>query len=265
MILTAAARKCPKCGESLHELAQFCPACGDEQGARVASSAVPVVPQSRLRERLPLIAVGCAVVLIGVTAVWSRHRTAQQEPVSDGTRNAKTGLVKQIDPPSDDPPLRTIWPNSSLPQLLPRKAHIIEVADVSAGLERPRSLVLWVLNPKRRVRKPFNLQDLTGEGAATKFVLFAYNICMVPLTSVVGYDQDEDAVVEYPIETISNGKGSARSLWVEEIFAMKPVRPGYWSFDWSPGHGFEGNIHEEVSFDSATRAFLGKNHYKVDE
>jgi hypothetical protein len=58
MILTAAARKCPKCGESLHELAQFCPACGDEQGARVASSAVPVVPQSRLRERLPLIAVG---------------------------------------------------------------------------------------------------------------------------------------------------------------------------------------------------------------
>jgi hypothetical protein len=123
MILTAAARKCPKCGESLHELAQFCPACGDEQGARVASSAVPVVPQSRLRERLPLIAVRCAVVLIGVTAVWSRHRTAQQEQVSDGTTNAKTGLVKQIDPPSDDPPLRTIWPNSSLPQLLPRKAH----------------------------------------------------------------------------------------------------------------------------------------------
>jgi hypothetical protein len=88
---------------------------------------------------------------------------------------------------------------------------------------------------------------------------------MVPLTSVVGYDQDEDAVVEYPIETISNGKGSARSLWVEEIFAMKPVRPGYWSFDWSPGHGFEGNIHEEVSFDSATRTFLRKNSYKVDE
>jgi hypothetical protein len=99
-----------------------------------------------------------------------------------------------------------------------------------------------------------HLRDFTGEGFLGQFALFIYDACGLATTSAFGFQRRSDRVVQYPIE----GNGSGTKLWIEQVFATKPIRPGYWNFTWSPGHGVDDIIHEHVTFDRTKQVFIRK-------
>jgi len=101
-----------------------------------------------------------------------------------------------------------------------------------------------------------NLRDLTGEGVAGQFVLFEYEACAISLTTVLGYSPKSDRAVQYGVERPTESGKSEIVPWVEQVFGAKPVRPGHWDFTWQPGHGAEGSVHEQVSFDRKKQVFV---------
>lgn len=107
----------------------------------------------------------------------------------------------------------------------------------------------------RGVPEILRLRDFTGEGVEAQFPLFTYVACGIVSTALWGYDSVLDRAVSYSVEAQSNA-GKRVGLWVDQVFATTPVRPGYWNFTWSPGHGADFSIHEEVSFDASRKVFV---------
>jgi len=108
------------------------------------------------------------------------------------------------------------------------------------------------------VPRILNLRDLTGDGIAAEFVLFMYGACGIVPTGVFGYSQQADRAVWYAIEVSDGKQKAAVQFWVDQVFARKPVRPGYWDFKWDPGHGADVTIRDQVSFDAARQLFVIK-------
>jgi hypothetical protein len=64
--------------------------------------------------------------------------------------------------------------------------------------------------------------------------------------------------VQYIIEVSKEKRKPKLQFWVDQVFAKKPNRPGYWDFNWEPGHGTDVFIREQVSFDKARQLFVDK-------
>ena len=110
------------------------------------------------------------------------------------------------------------------------------------------------------ILKILNLSDFTGNGLASEFALFEYDACGLVSTSVLGYQRTSDRVVQYPIATRDrNGKVGAFRLWAQQVFAVQPIRPGYWQFTWGPGHGVDDVIDAKISFDRARQVFIDES------
>lgn len=103
-----------------------------------------------------------------------------------------------------------------------------------------------------------HFRDLTGDGNRLEFVLYMYEACGIVTTSALGYNIQSDRAIQYPVEVQENNNEHQTKLWVEQIFAQEPIRPGYWKFSWSPGHGLDVEIEEELSFDSKRQVFIEK-------
>ena len=101
-----------------------------------------------------------------------------------------------------------------------------------------------------------NLRDLTGEGYRGQFVLFEYEFCGIPLTSVLGYSRVSDKAVQYQVDVLASDAAPGRETWVAAIFGRQPVRAGHWDFIWEPGHGAKRKIHEQVAFDPVSQSFV---------
>jgi hypothetical protein len=116
-----------------------------------------------------------------------------------------------------------------------------------------------VPNPNSRKEgrpKILNLRDLTGEGYPGQFVLFEYEFCGIPLTSVLGYSRTSDKAVQYQVEVLRSNAAPSRETWVAAIFGRPTVSRGHWDFTWEPGHGANRKIHEQVSFDPVSQLFV---------
>lgn len=101
-----------------------------------------------------------------------------------------------------------------------------------------------------------HLQDLTGEGVAGQFPLFDYAASGISDSSLWGYSPKSDTVVHYPVEVTEGKFRPVVQQWVTQVFATKPVRPGYWKFTWEAGHGSSSWIDEEVRFDPGRQLFV---------
>lgn len=99
----------------------------------------------------------------------------------------------------------------------------------------------------KREGKPriLQLRDPNGDGVGAEFALFMYIACGALNTSVLGFTQKSDLAVQYPVELIVGNRTPEVQLWVYQVFAQQPIRPGRWSFTWRPGHGSEEIIHDE--------------------
>lgn len=101
-----------------------------------------------------------------------------------------------------------------------------------------------------------DLRDLTGDGAAAEFPLYEYVACGIVSAAVFGYSGAKDQVLQYSVEVRRGNTPPKVELWVDQVFARKPVRPGVWDFRWSPGHGDDAWYHEQVHFDPKRQMFV---------
>lgn len=77
------------------------------------------------------------------------------------------------------------------------------------------------------------LKDYNGDGHAWEFALFDAIACMGLPTTLIGYSEPQDKVMQYPVElTVLAGHKSttATVLWVDYLFSKPPQRPGFWRY-----------------------------------
>ncbi|MGB7923504.1 MAG: hypothetical protein WCF57_09685 [Pyrinomonadaceae bacterium] len=78
------------------------------------------------------------------------------------------------------------------------------------------------------------LRDYNGDGKALEFALFDALACMGLQTTLIGYSERQDKVVQYPIRLVVEEKGK-RSVeirrWADYLFSGKPKSAGYWRYE----------------------------------
>jgi hypothetical protein len=105
------------------------------------------------------------------------------------------------------------------------------------------------------------LKDYNGDGKALEFALFEAEACMGLQTTLIGYSEKQDRVIQYPIslELIEGSKHSTSvTRWADYLFSKKPLRPGFWKYE-IDYRGRAGSLDKwEVRYDPAREQFEGK-------
>lgn len=135
---------------------------------------------------------------------------------------------------------------------LPYKIHdgYYHVAGVRRGQEG-KPVIMW-------------LKDYNGDGRAQEFALFDALACMGLPTTLIGYSESKDRVIQYPVrvEIIEGSKRSTTTLlWPDYLFSRKPVRPGYWKYE-IDYRGRAGSLDKwEIRYNRQEEAFEGRVTY----
>jgi hypothetical protein len=105
------------------------------------------------------------------------------------------------------------------------------------------------------------LRDYNGDGKALEFALFAAEACMGLQTTLIGYSERQDKVIQYPVHlNVSEGSNHSdrMSFWADYLFNSKPRRPGFWKYE-IDYRGRAGSLDKwEVSYDAVKEQFEGK-------
>jgi hypothetical protein len=117
--------------------------------------------------------------------------------------------------------------------------------------------------PKGKEGKPtvMWLRDYNGDGQAGEFALFDAVACMGLPTTLIGYSEAQDRVIQYPVvlTVISGNQKSTRTaLWVDYLFSKPPESPGSWKYaiDY---RGRAGTLNEfEVRYRRGEEKFYGR-------
>jgi hypothetical protein len=78
------------------------------------------------------------------------------------------------------------------------------------------------------------LKDYNGDGRAQEFALFDALACMGLPTTLVGYSESKDRVIQYPVSVrvFEGAKVSERiTYWPDYLFSRSAIRPGYWKYE----------------------------------
>jgi hypothetical protein len=105
------------------------------------------------------------------------------------------------------------------------------------------------------------LRDYNGDGKALEFALFDAEACMGLQTSLIGYSEKQDRVIQYPVslEVIEGSKRSERvSPWADYLFSKAPLSSGYWKYE-IDYRGRAGSLDKwEVRYNRAKERVEGK-------
>jgi hypothetical protein len=105
------------------------------------------------------------------------------------------------------------------------------------------------------------LKDYDGDGKALEFALFEAEACMGLQTTLIGYSEKQDRVIQYPIrlEVTEGSKPSTRTTpWADYLFSKKPLRPGFWKYE-IDYRGRAGSLDRwEVRYNAGRERFEGK-------
>ena len=121
------------------------------------------------------------------------------------------------------------------------------VEDVPVGREG-KPTIMW-------------LRDYNGDGKALEFALFDALACMGLQTTLIGYSERQDKVIQYPIHIVVDVKGK-RSVeirrWADYLFSAKPKSAGYWKYeiDYSGRGGLLAKY--EIRYDRRAERFSGE-------
>lgn len=107
-----------------------------------------------------------------------------------------------------------------------------------------------------------HLKDYNGDSDASEFALFDALACMPIVTTLIGYSESKDKVVQYPVEmTIERDDEKPKNevwLWTPYLFSEKPISPGYWKYE-VDFRGRGGSLAKyEVRYNPQTEKFVGK-------
>ena len=112
------------------------------------------------------------------------------------------------------------------------------------------------------------LKDYNGDGKALEFALFDAPACMGLGTTLIGYSEDRDRVIQYPLELVVNENGKrtvTTNLWPDYLMSQKPVKPGYWKYE-IDYRGRAGSLDKwEVRYNAAKEKFEGTLTVITDE
>jgi hypothetical protein len=104
------------------------------------------------------------------------------------------------------------------------------------------------------------LKDYNGDGKALEFALFEAEACMGLATTLIGYSEKQDRVIQYPVKlkVIEGTKHSERNdFWADYLFSKKPLRPGYWKYE-IDYRGRAGSLDKwEIRYHAAREEFEG--------
>lgn len=104
------------------------------------------------------------------------------------------------------------------------------------------------------------LGDYNGDGKALEFAFFDADACMGLQTTLVGYSESQDKVVQYPIRLIvveGNKRRIAISHWIDYLFSNPALRPGYWKYE-IDYRGRGGTLDRyEIRYDKRRERFEG--------
>jgi hypothetical protein len=106
------------------------------------------------------------------------------------------------------------------------------------------------------------LQDYNGDGKALEFALFDAQACMGLGTTLIGYSEGQDKVIQYQTRLSTKdakGKRSTKTQrWVDYLFSKKPVSPGLWKYE-IDYRGRAGDLDQyEVHYDKQSERFEAK-------
>ena len=104
------------------------------------------------------------------------------------------------------------------------------------------------------------LKDYNGDGRALEFALFEAEACMGLLTTLIGYSERQDKVIQYET-SLTTHEGNKRSTvmmrWVDYLFSKKPVAPGQWRYE-IDYRGRGGSLDRyEIRYDRRRERFEG--------
>ena len=118
--------------------------------------------------------------------------------------------------------------------------------------------------PKETEGKPtiMWLKDYNGDGKAWEFALFDAQACMGLATTLIGYSERQDRVIQYQTHLVvadSKRKRSATTQsWTDYLFAKKPMSPGSWKYE-IDYRGRGGSLDKyEIHYDKQAERFAGK-------
>ena len=118
--------------------------------------------------------------------------------------------------------------------------------------------------PKETEGKPtiMWLRDYNGDGKAWEFALFDAQACMGLATTLIGYSERQDKVIQYQTHLNVNDSKGKRSTttesWTDYLFSKKPTRPGSWKYE-IDYRGRGGVLAKyEIHYDKQTERFEGK-------
>jgi hypothetical protein len=105
------------------------------------------------------------------------------------------------------------------------------------------------------------LKDYNGDGKALEFALFDALACMGLRSTLIGYSERQDKVIQYSIRLtqVESKKKSVETLsWCDYLFAEKPKAPGFWEYK-VDYRGRAGPLAEyEIRYNSSNEVFEGK-------
>lgn len=105
------------------------------------------------------------------------------------------------------------------------------------------------------------VRDYNGDGLAHEFALFDAQACMGLQTTLIGYSERRDKVIQYEtvLEIEEGGKPRAETRrWVDYFFSHKPIALRYWRYE-VDYRGRGGTLDRyEIRYDIARERFQGK-------
>ena len=129
-----------------------------------------------------------------------------------------------------------------------RKGYYYRVGALTRNGVEAKPTIMW-------------LKDYNGDGKALEFALFDALACMGLETTLIGYSEKQDRVIQYPVslEVIEGSKHSNRvTMWADYLFNTRPRRPGYWKYE-IDYRGRAGSLDKwEVRYNAAKERFEGK-------
>jgi len=136
---------------------------------------------------------------------------------------------------------------------LPYQIHIGKYYKVIEGTARPEGKpdLMW-------------LGDYNGDGKALEFALFDAVACMELQTTLIGYSEKRDRVIQYPIKLVAvNGKERQIEVvhWIDYLFSKPANKPRYWKYE-IDYRGRGGTLDKyEIRYNKQRERFEGRVDY----
>lgn len=115
---------------------------------------------------------------------------------------------------------------------------------------------------KWRESKPtiMRLRDYNGDGKALEFALYDALACMGLATTLIGYSETQDQVIQYPVTLTLREGGQVKketSYFTDYLFSQRPVRRGRWRYE-IDYRGRGGTLDQyTVKYDARREQFVG--------